>query len=68
VHEELKKVFGKQKHDGFKPKPNEHLNVTNCDALLKRYKTLYVHPLNNDQYFEIFLKGWFAHYNGHKMT
>jgi hypothetical protein len=45
AHEELEKVFGKREHDGFKPKPNEHSTIANCDALLKLYKTVYTHPL-----------------------
>jgi hypothetical protein len=61
-------VFGKQEHNGFKPKPNEHLTIGNCDALLKLYKTMYVHPPNNGQYSTIFLKGWLAHCNGHKVN
>jgi hypothetical protein len=47
AHEELQKVFGKRKHDGFKPKPNEHSTIVNCDALLKLYKIVYAHPPNN---------------------
>jgi len=47
AHEELKKMFGKQEHDGLKPKPNEHSTVVNCDALLKLYKIVYPHPPNN---------------------
>jgi hypothetical protein len=67
VHGELEKVFGKQKHNGFKPKLNEHLIAINCDAFLKLYKIVYAHPLDNGQYFAIFLKGWLAHRNGHKV-
>jgi hypothetical protein len=61
-------VFGKQERNGFKPKPNEHLTIVNCDALLKFYKIVYAHPLDNGQYSAIFLKGWLAHYNGHKVN
>jgi hypothetical protein len=68
AHAELKKMFGKQEQNGFKSKPNEHLTVANCDALLKLYKIVYAHPPNNGQYFAIFLKGWFAHRNGHKVN
>jgi len=47
AHAELEKVFGKRESNGFKPKPNEHLIVANCDALLKLYITVYAHPPNN---------------------
>jgi len=68
AHEELKKMFGKQEHDGLKPKSNEHSTAANCDALLKLYKIVYAHPPNNGQYLTIFFKGWFAHLNGQKMN
>jgi hypothetical protein len=68
AHGELKKVFGKQEQNGFKPKPNEHLTVVNCDVLLKLYKTVYAPPLDNDQYSANFFKGWLAHCNVHKMN
>jgi hypothetical protein len=68
AHGELKKVFGKQEQNGFKPKPNEHLIVVYSNALLKLYKTVYAHPLDNGQYFTIFLKGCLAHCNSHKVN
>jgi hypothetical protein len=61
-------MFRKQKHNGFKPKPNEHFTIANYDVLLDLYKIVYVHPPNNSQYFAIFLKGWLAHRNGHKVN
>jgi hypothetical protein len=57
VHVKLEKMFRKWEHNGFKPKPNEHLTIANCDVFLKLYKIVYVHPLNNGQCFVIFLKG-----------
>jgi hypothetical protein len=47
AHAKLEKMFGTRKYNGFKPKPNEHLIVANCDALLKLYITVYAHPPNN---------------------
>jgi hypothetical protein len=67
-HAELEKMFGKREQNGFKPKPNEHLTIVNCDVFLKLYKIVYAHPVNNGQYFTIFFKGWLAHRNGHKVN
>ncbi len=41
AHAKLKKMFGTRKYNGFKPKPNEHLILANCDAFLKLYITVY---------------------------
>jgi len=40
VHAKLEEVFGKREQNGWKPKPNEHLNATNCEAILKLYEAI----------------------------
>jgi hypothetical protein len=67
-HANLEKFFGKRTQNGWKPKPNDHLIVANCGALVKLYEDVYAHPPNNGQYSIIFLKGWLAHYKGHKVN
>ncbi len=63
----LKEVFGKRGQNDQKRKPNDKLTITNCVASLKLYEIVYAHPLNNGQYFEIFLGGWLAQRKGHKV-
>jgi hypothetical protein len=40
VHAKLEEVSGKREQNGWKPKPNEHLNATNCEAILKLYEAI----------------------------
>lgn len=67
MHAKLEKKFGKEQN-GQKPKPNEHLSVVNSEAILKLYEVIYYHPLNNRQYFTVFLKGWLAQHKREKMN
>jgi hypothetical protein len=67
-HVDLGKKFRKKTQNGWKPKPNDHLTIVNCGALLKLYEDVYAHPLDNGQHFAIFLKGWLAHRNNHRMN
>ncbi len=57
-------VFGKKEHIGWKPKVNDHLIVTNYDALSKLCD-VYGHAPVNGQFSTIFLKGWLAQCKSH---
>jgi hypothetical protein len=46
-HADLKKFYGKRTQNGWKLKPNDHLNIVNYGALLKLYEDVYAHPPNN---------------------
>jgi hypothetical protein len=65
---DLEKFFGKQTQNGWKLKPNDHLTIASCGALLKLYEDVYVDPLDNGQYSAIFLKGWLAYHNNHRVN
>ncbi len=64
----LEEGFGKKGQNGQKPKPNDKLTITNYVGSLKLYEVVYAHPLNNGQYFVIFLGGWLAQCKGHKVN
>jgi hypothetical protein len=67
-HVDLEKFFGKQTQNVWKSKPNDHSTIANCSALLKLCEDVYDHPFDNGQYSVIFLKGWLAHCNSHRMN
>jgi hypothetical protein len=50
--------FGRRNSNGWKVKTFDSFGVEDCLEISKLYDTLYVHPLDNVDYFGIFLKGW----------
>jgi hypothetical protein len=57
-HEDLVLVFGERQQNGSKVKVNDHLFKDEFAPLHKLYENIYAHPPPNDDYLDIFLKGW----------
>jgi hypothetical protein len=63
-HEDLVVVFGERQQNGLKFKVNDHLSKDEFASLHKLYENIYAHPPPNDDYLNIFLKGWLTDQSG----
>ncbi len=57
-------VFGERQQNGSKVKVNDHLSEDEFTSLHKIYENIYAHPPPNDDYLNIFLKGWLVDRSG----
>ncbi len=56
--DELVFAFGERNQNGWKVKENEELFTREFASLQKLYEDVYAHSPPNDDYVEVFLKGW----------
>ncbi len=57
-------VFSERQQNGWKVKVNDHLSEDEFSSLHKLYEDLYAHPHTNNNYPNIFLKGWLTYRSG----